>query len=222
MSRNFYSGGLYHIYNRGVEKRDVFLEETDYHRFLNNLRNFNNHQIHSQRDYLRRKNIRGFTPSIRGETSKESRLVELVAYCLNPNHYHLILKQLSEKGVSLFMKKIGNGYTAYFNKKYNHSGVVFQGPFKSKNIIDNSYLLWLSVYVNLNHQLHQIINQREIKGKWKWSSYPEYIGENENNNCGKNIIIGQFGNNSEEYRRYCRRNFKKLIENKKLKRFYLE
>ena len=76
-----------------------------------------------------------------------SALVEIVAYCLNPNHYHLIVKQISEKGIERFMQKIGTGYTNYFNKRYERSGALFQGKFKSIHIDSNEYLLHLSVYV---------------------------------------------------------------------------
>jgi putative transposase len=89
----------------------------------------------------------------RGLASIE-RLVEINAYCLNQNHFHLIVKQLRSGGISEFMQKIGTGHTMYFNKKYNRSGSLFQGTFKSTHINSNELLLYLSVYVNANHRIH--------------------------------------------------------------------
>jgi len=77
-------------------------------------------------------------------------LVEIIVYCLNPNHYHIILRQVSEGGVSKFMLKLSSGYSSYFNKKNKRSGSLFQGRFKAVHIDSNEYLLYLSAYVNKN------------------------------------------------------------------------
>jgi putative transposase len=209
MSREFCNGEYYHIYNRGVEKRAIFEDEKDYLRFYNGLAEFNDDVDCYRREYLKKA----------GDTISE--LIEVTAYCLNPNHYHLILKQLRENGVSEFMRKLGIGYTGYFNRRHVHSGVLFQGQFQSKHILNNNYLLWLSVYVNLNNEIHRKTNEQKIEKLWQWSSYNEYIGNINHSLCKKNVILGQF-NDREEYRDYCKRNFPLLVENKKLKDYFLE
>ncbi|NLC30794.1 MAG: hypothetical protein GX765_01950, partial [Candidatus Moranbacteria bacterium] len=140
----FANGEYYHIYNRGVDKREVFLNDDDYIRFIKSIKEYND-----TKTYGRFQN--------RGSTSgsfEVEPLIELVAYCLNPNHYHFILKQLEEGGVSKFMQKLSTSYTMYFNKKYDRSGALFQGRFKSIHIDTNEYLLHLSVYVNKNNFIH--------------------------------------------------------------------
>jgi putative transposase len=138
----FAEGEYYHIYNRGVEKRNIFMEKEDYERFILGLKLYN-----SQKAF----------PNIRRIASHEYKLewegdsiVEIICYCLMPNHFHLILKQNTEDGISRFMHKLGTGYTNYFNLKYERSGRLFQGPFKAIHIDRNEYLLHLSRYIHLN------------------------------------------------------------------------
>ncbi len=189
----FANGEFYHIYNRGVDKREVFMDKIDYERFLKSMKEFNCIEpIGSLYEkYLQEKK---WTSNVHygHSMSISSKLVEIICYCLNPNHYHLILKQLEEKGIEKFMQKVGNGYTKYFNNKYDRSGVLFQGAFKAIHIDSNEYLLYLSAYVNKNNFIHGYDN-----ANWKYSSLVEYIGENKENSQKKNIcnifpIIGQF------------------------------
>jgi len=159
----FQTGEFYHIYNRGVDKREVFLDKWDYVRFLKSLREFNNDSIYEQRVYARNRELMGLSP----EASGLSPLVEFITYCLNPNHFHFLLKQLRDNGIRIFMHKLGTGYTCYFNQKYNRSGSLFQGPFKAIHIKSDSYLLWLSGYINGNAEIHKIAKAEN----WVWGSY---------------------------------------------------
>ena len=115
-------------------------------------------------------------------------LVEIICYCLNPNHYHFILKQLTENGISKFFHKLEMGYAKYFNYKYNRSGSLFQGTFQAKHIDTNEYLLWLSGYVNGNVKIHKIAEAKD----WAWSSYQDYLGLRNGTLCEKEIILSQF------------------------------
>lgn len=80
-------------------------------------------------------------------------MVKFIAYCINPNHYHFILQQVSEKGIEKFMQRLGMGYAKYFNNRRKRSGTLFQGKFKARHIDSNEYLLHVSSYVNLNYKL---------------------------------------------------------------------
>ena len=197
----------YHLYNRGVDKREVFLDEEDFLRFLTCLREFNRQEAIGS---LYEKNLRekrnGSSAPIRGAELPGPALVEIVAYCLNPNHYHLILKQNSEKGIERFMHKLSTGYTNYFNKKYKRSGALFQGRFKAIHIDSNEYLLHLSVYVNRNYFIHgydesKILEAKPPRGglaskisqnEWKYCSAPDYLGKRLGTLCKKEIILNQF------------------------------
>ena len=198
----FANGEYYHIYNRGVDKREVFLDDFDYARFIKSMWEFNTiDPIGSLYELNFRHKDLGVGPPIGGPTPK-SELVQIIAYCLNPNHYHMILKQVSENGISEFMKRIGGGYTTYFNKKYDRSGALFQGRFKSIHIDTNEYLLHLSVYVNKNNFIHGYKNSGTkspigdlVPEFWQYSSYLDYIGKRDGKLCNKEVILGQFKNN---------------------------
>jgi putative transposase len=183
---------IYHIFNRGVEKRKIFLNDPDYFRFLDSIKEFNNSLPAWKAHDL----------SSRGEASTDS-YIEIIAYCINPNHFHLIMKQLKKDGISLFMHKLGTGYSMYFNNKHKHSGVVFQGVFKAKHIDTNEYLLHLSAYVNCNSEVHGICKAEN----YKWCSFPDYIKKRPGNLLGKSlnkgIVIDQF-RSVKEYEKFAK------------------
>ncbi len=206
-------GEYYHIYNRGTDKREVFLCEEDRERFFLSMQEFNSvNPIGSIYE-------KGFRRSLGGSTSKPDSLVEFVAYCLNPNHYHFILKQVAENGVAVFMQRIGTGYTMYFNEKYQRSGALFQGRYKVKHVSTNEYLLHLSAYVNLNFEVH------ELGGSTSKSSWEEYLKKVEKPFCIKDIILGQFPT-VFAYESYARNALKDILkrrwEEKELDKLLLE
>src|SRR5574344_1985556 len=166
---------IYHIYNRGVDKRDVFLSKEDIFHFFNGLKEFNRLEPIGS---LYENNFKKNKASLGGSTYK---LVEIVAYCINPNHFHLILKQNTDKGIEKFMQKLGTSYTMYFNNKNNRNGALFQGRFKSKHIDTNEYILYLSAYVNLNDKIHNIEDKKNIVS----TSFREYTEDINEDFCEK-------------------------------------
>ena len=200
----FANNQYYHIYNRGVEKRDIFLDKSDYNRLLKSISDFNN-----------------ACPAwkIRGEASNEmvESYVEIVAYCINPNHFHLILKQLRDNGISDFMHKLGTGYTMYFNKKNEHSGVIFQGVFNSVHVDSNEYLLYLSAYVNCNSEVHGI----EKAESYQWCSFSEYTKSKTGITSGKEVILGQFAS-LKDYAKYAKIQAGEMQRKKEMAKFLLE
>lgn len=132
-----------------------------------------------------------------GSTAKlADRLVNIIAYCLNPNHFHFILEQLTEGGISEYMKRLGGGYTWHFNHKHDRSGALFQGRFKSVHIDSNEYLLHASAYVNLNDRVHKLSGSTAKLVK-SMSSWGEYTDESVRGVCEKEIVLGQFKNRRE-------------------------
>lgn len=212
----FAIGECYHVYNRGVDKRDVFLDDADYIRFLKNLREFNSNLLREER--LLKQNMTISELNSESEFSSGGRFVDIIAYCLNPNHFHLILKQLSEKGIEKFMQKIGTGYTNYFNKRYERNGSLFQGPFKAVNVDSNEYLLYLSAYVNGNNFIHGY--QDKSEREWKYCSASDYLGKRNGTLCNKNIVLDQFA--PLEYAAYLNKNAQYLKERKELAKYCLE
>lgn len=133
--------------------------------------------------------------------------MRIICYCLNPNHYHLILKQLSEGGISAFLQRLSGGYTQYFNIKHNRNGVLFQGKFKSVPIHSNEHLLHTSAYVNLNNRIHGVRKGAAI------SSWDEYLGNIKGGLCSRGIILKQFKNLSE-YKNFAESLLHDIIERK--------
>ena len=134
---------FYHVYNRGVDKRVIYSNSTDYRRFTELLYVANTTDSTNLRVIKRgRKNIYQWD---RGEA-----LVAIGAYCLMPNHFHILLTPLQENGVSAFMNKLGTSYAMYFNNKYQRTGSLFEGKFKAKHAASDEYLKYLFSYIHLN------------------------------------------------------------------------
>ena len=147
----FLEGEIYHVYNRGAHKADIFLSNHDYFRFKILLFLANSSEGLRMENILRKyKNEQGRSLLIFREEKPDRGLVDVLAYALMPNHFHLVVRQKTENGISQFMKKAGTAYSMYFNTLYEHSGTVFQGRFKSKHVDTNEYLRWLFAYVALN------------------------------------------------------------------------
>lgn len=142
----FAIGEKYHIYNRGTEKRKIFLDKYDYQRFLFILNSFNN----ENRGYNISRDLSVKDEEKRKAWKTQKPLVKIEDYCLMPNHYHLIVEQLEDGGISKFLQKVMTGYTMYFNKKYKRNGALFQGKTKSKHIDTEAYYLQMKIYLNLN------------------------------------------------------------------------
>ncbi|MEK9183675.1 MAG: transposase [Patescibacteria group bacterium] len=204
-------GEYYHIYNRGNNKQDIFFEERDYIRFLFLLLYFQGgDSVYNigryVSNYVRH---RMFNFNINIEKISKNKKMELLAFALMPNHFHFILKEKEQGGISKYLQRIQNSYTKYINTKNGKIGHLFQGSYQSVHIESNEQLLHLSAYVHRN--------PREIK-KWKdgedifpWSSFTDYIKENR---WGKllntGLLLGQF-EEQEEYKNFVDESGTKLF-----------
>lgn len=173
---------IVHIYNRGVERRNIFLHEKDYLRFVLNLYEFNDSAPALNVGY----HLNASPIEVRLQYSRKEQLVDILAFCLMPNHYHLMLKERMENGTTMFMRKLGTGYTNYFNIKYQRVGPLFQGKFKSVLIEREAHFVHLPHYIHLNPlDMHapewrngNIKDPRRILttlAAYRWSSLPDYL-----------------------------------------------
>lgn len=204
----FVNGEFYHIYNRGVDKRNIFSDLRDRERFLKSMTEFNVIEpIGSIYEKFFADKRFG------GKASKSKKLVNFIAYCLNPNHYHFILEQVEDRGIEKFMQRLGTGYTKYFNEKHKRMGSLFQGKFKSVHVNSNEYLLHLSAYVNLNDRVHKIKEFGSLASKLNKSesSWEEYIGGGKKGFCEKDMVLGQF-KNSQEYKTFAIESLAGILE----------
>lgn len=184
--RAYASENVYHIYNRGVEKRKIFLDEQDYAVFLHLLKYYLS-PINPNEPYpfMKFKNFSVIRPRLLTNLEKQ---IDLIAYCLMPNHFHLILKQHSENGVTNLLRKVSTTYAMYFNKRYERVGYLFQGPFRAVTVDSDYYLIHLSRYIHLNPS--------ELTGclpvNYPYSSYKHYIGEKHASWVKPEIILSFF------------------------------
>ena len=160
----FASGEFYHVFNRGVEKRTTFLDKRYYERFIETLNFYKNRDPKTRFSFRNR---------LQKNNESENPLVEIVAFCLMPNHFHLLLKQVEEKGITTFLSKVTNSYTKYFNTKQNRVGPLFQGSFKAVRVEDDEQLIHLTRYIHLNPLIDYLVKNLN---NYPYSSYNQYLG----------------------------------------------
>jgi len=142
-SFSFAINEFYHIYNRGVDKRIIYQDAEDYERFTELLYAANTLKPTDLRE-IKLQNTSVY------DWEQDDRLVAIGAYCLMPNHFHILLSPLQEGGISTFMNKLGTSYSMYFNKKYKRRGTLYEGKFKAKHADTDEYLKYLFSYIHLN------------------------------------------------------------------------
>lgn len=179
---------FYHLYNRGTDKRRVFMDIEDYERFISLLYLANNTTPVHISNY---KNYQGLTLIELFSIERAETLVDIGAYCLMPNHFHILVREKMENGISMFMQKVMTGYTMYFNKKYKRSGSLFGGTFKARHVYGDEYLKYLFAYIHLNPiklveskwKENGIFNRKKAEkylDKYQYSSFLDYCSSERN------------------------------------------
>lgn len=184
----FAPGEFYHVYNRGTEKRAIFSNKKEYERFVVLLYLANSVNPIRIDNLVRPKQGETLLTLATAKPSADAEaLVELAAYCLMPNHFHLLIREKVEGGISRFMQKLTTAYTMYFNKKHGRSGALFQGVFKSVHANEDRYLKYLLSYIHLNpiklidpswkeKGVKSKKSARAFLGRYPYSSYLDYAG----------------------------------------------
>jgi len=202
----FVPENYYHIYNRGTEKRNIFINEIDYLRFLvllylcNDIKPVKIDELLSQGRSLR--DLLSIT--------REKNLVDIGAYCIMPNHFHLLIREKTENGISVFMKKLGTAYSMYFNKKNERSGNLFQGRFKAELIDTDQYLKYLFAYIHLNpikliepewkeKGINNIKKANKFLEDYQWSSYLSYTKENNKDSLLNKGVFPEYFETKKEF-----------------------
>ena len=180
---------LFHVLNRGVEKRTIFLDDRDRFRFIHNLFEFNDQNRVEARNIFNKSAKTNFS-DIGCQKVRRPRklLVDIHAFCLMPSHYHLLLSERVEHGIPLFMKKINMGYAKYFNERNQRTGALFQGRYRSVAVKREAHFIYLPYYIHLNPLDMEAPTWREGKinnpektikflENYRWSSYLDYVGK---------------------------------------------
>jgi putative transposase len=170
MPTRFYPGNIYHLYNRGNDRQRIFLEPENYRFFLNRLTHF--FRIAD---------------------------TDLLAYCLLPNHYHLLVRLQNDTDFSNVLRRFITSYVKSFNKWHDRVGHVFQGSTRSKLVDDDRFLAHLCRYIHLNPVAAGLTKLPE---EWKWSDYRQWVDENEESARPNVALRTTLFSTAEEYRRF--------------------
>ncbi len=215
LARNLVVGEYYHVFNRGAHKQDIFHDSSDWMRLL--------FYILYMQSPVSLSNLLRFTRS--GTTADgfpvpleelekiiSTRFVELTAFSLMPNHFHLLLLERTEFGIARYMQKVLTAYTMYFNTKYGVSGHVFQGRYKTVHVKDDDQLMHLSAYIHRNPR--ELRKWRGKEEQYPFSSLQDYVDKNRwGNLISTDIIAGRFENTPKSnYRDFVRTSPAKAFE----------
>jgi len=228
----FVENQIYHIYNRGVEKRDIFLDDKDYLRFIHDLFEFNDRDpAFNVAYYFNSKSKEVKSQYLEKARKPRKLLVEILLFTLMPNHFHLLLKQKQENGIVKFMQKLGTGYTNYFNKKYDRVGGLFQGRFKAVLINEEAHFIHIPFYFHTNpidliYGSSTSIDWRgqiEFLENYRWSSFLDYIGKKNFPSVTSRKFLLEFWGGEKEYRKETEKWLRERDENiDKIKEITLE
>lgn len=215
----FANNQYYHIFNRGVERKTIFSNGREFTRALKVFKYY-------QYDGLPIKFSKFLTLSEEKQAEillknkiPENKLVDIIAFCLMPNHFHFLLKQQKDNGILKFISNFTNSHTKYFNTKHERNGPLIQGPFKAVLVESDEQLIHLSRYIHLNPVASFTIKDSELKN-YEWSSLKEYLGL-EDGICQKEIVLGQF-KSMDDYKNFVFDQITYLKELDKIKHLTLE
>lgn len=210
---------FYHIYNRGVARQPTFLTNKDYERFLLCLFYYCYKNIPcrlSQFYQIPKKERENIFEILKKEDNK---LVEIIAFCLMPNHFHLLLKQNEDKGISKFVKLFSDSYARYFNVKHNRIGSLYQGVFKAVRVENDEQLIHLIRYIHLNPLVSFIVQEKDFIG-YPWSSLKMLF--NGDNSLVNSAIIKEYFSSGQDYFKFVLDQASYAIELEKIKHLTLE
>lgn len=192
--RSMEVGRVYHVYNRGVAKMPLFLDDKDFNRFLDVL------SFYLDDDRPMKFSLAKLLkdPLPQRTTPATHQLAESLAYVLMTNHFHLVLREVEPKGISRLMALVLNSYTRYFNTRYHRVGTTFQGTFRFVLVETDEQLMHLIRYIHLNPYVARMVDQPE---GYRWSSYPDYLTNRQSRLCNPALAL-ELAGSPERYRTF--------------------
>jgi len=192
--KQYVPGGFYHIYNRGVEKRDIFLDDQDRRVFLNYLKIYLSPKEEILEEIKTNKNL---SDEVKAKKTLEIinlnnfyNKIDVFCFILMKNHFHIELRQKESRDIEIFMRSLSTRYGRYFNERYQRVGPLFQGRYKGILIEKEEYFLHLSRYIHTNSI--EILGKGKDLVSYLWSSYPAYLGKTNFNWLKKDYLLGYF------------------------------
>ena len=200
---------MYHVMSRGVDKRDIFMDDKDRARFIHELFEFNDEQSANNTSYRFKNN--DIVSRYIAKREPRKLLVNVLAFCLMPNHYHLLLTPRFDNAVFKFMKKLNIGYAKYFNERYKRKGTLFEGRYKSIIVKNESHFIHLPYYIHLNpldlkykewrdRKLQSVKGAMKFLDSYRWSSHLDYCGEHNFPSVTQRDFLMRVFDSPERYR----------------------
>lgn len=188
--KKFTPGNIFHIYNRGNNKEKIFFDDQDYRAFLFRL----GLSLGITEEELNKEKLTAMPYSRIRIIDMNKKYFKIHAFCLMPNHFHLLIEQLGDVSISKLISKLCTSYSKYINKKYIRVGHIFQDKFKAVLMETNPQLMWTSAYIHMNAVKDGLVKHPK---NYQWSSYNDYA---ENRNLpivSKELLLGTFGDQKE-------------------------
>jgi len=168
------TGEIYHIFNRGINKQPTFTNKKEYKRALNTIQFYRYVKPPmSLSKFLKLEDKK--QNDIIDVLKQRKKLVEIYCFCFMPNHFHFLVRQREDKGISIFLSNLQNSYTKFFNTKHNRDGSLFSDQFKAVRIETDEQLTHVSRYIHLNPYTGYVVKSLEELENYYWSSFPEYL-----------------------------------------------
>jgi len=177
--KQYVPDAYYHVYNRGISKQVIYHDQQDYAVFLNLLKRYLDTEPAKDKKGREYESFRGS--------------VELLAFCLMPNHFHLFFYLHDQDAITRLIKAVAGAYTVYYNKKYHRTGPLFQSRYKASHVLNEAYLLHITRYIHTNPKDYMY---------WSYSSLGDYLGERETSWLQPGLVTSLFGNSVKKYRQF--------------------
>lgn len=215
------TGQFYHVCNRGIDKRSTFTDKREYKRAMEivSFYHFSHLPLKLSR-YLTLPNSDQIQ-IMKDLIGVNKKVVSIVSFCLMPNHFHFLLQQMEDSGVSKFLSQLQNSYTRYFNTKHERIGPLFLDQFKAVRIETDEQLLHVCRYIHLNPYTSYVVKSLIDLESYPWSSFPEYMDPDKEGICDKDLILSFF-ETREDYKQFVFNNADYQRELDKIKHLTLE
>lgn len=183
---------VYHVFNRGIASQPTFFNKRDYDRALESFFYYQNTNPPIKYSRFLTLSVKERTEMLQNLSKGKDYLAEIISYCLMPNHFHFLLRQIKDGGIAKFVGNFTNSYTRYVNTKQERSGPLFTGKFKSVRIETQEQLVHVSRYIHLNPYTSFVIRTLDDLRKYPYSSFQEFIGKTGSQLCVKEDVLANF------------------------------
>lgn len=210
----FVNGGIYHIFNRTVDKRKIFIDLSHANLFLELLNYYRSTQANIRYSHFQQSDSEMKKYQEKQISIKKYHQVEIYCFSIMPTHFHLLLKQKKANGISHFMSQILNSFTRYYNIKYDRSGQLFFTPFRAVAVTTREQCIHVSRYIHLNLYSAGLISQINDLFGYPYSSMPRYLNNNRDQFIEKTFLLNMFNSNPLLYKKFVMDNaeYQKSLE----------